>query len=670
MPQLNDCVLAALLAGGYGDQYNDGLLAWCKANGATSDDLNDALLEAAIVNGGTSPTLNDAWYEMLEAFGLPGTLNDKQFEFWCVNGGSFNLTLNAITLSTVIPLFGDFGVSFNRADTDATVKNHEGVIENVLSQEIRFLGARRVRNAIGAPSEDWTDAAWAKSNVNATADTLTATAANGNVAIASPYTENVGAHRLTVDLQRISGTGDIQIGGPVTGWTTVPVTTQNQRFSIVMNIVGAALPGIQIVTNGDSIRASKIQFEYVENQTDQNPAEYVSVGVLAAVPYHGSYVDGVKCFETFNGNTVDGNGVVTAGSGAGIPTDLLNGFQVEKQTISFVFRNREFDNAYWGKTGFTVTPNNTKSPVGIVDAETLTVSSVTYPKVQRGFAGLSTTLNYSYSVFAKAGTFDRFGLELRGSDVPADTPDVMFDLTNGTVLSTTAGRGLINPSIEEFGDGWYRLSVTVQPVVTSSQLIYGIGTGEGQQIGDTVHLWGAQIEQQNFATSFIPTVAANVTRSREQFAYVAPFQNPRSEGALVIDTYSRQDPTQYAQLRLFGTNDSRGSAFELRTAASGAWTFVRQSGGGFFNVISASFRGKNSTAFQLAQNGANIDWAAVQNGVVQGSGSVSGTLDHSNLDQLSLGTWPLGVSEETMSFRGLKAYDAPLPIASLIGLTS
>ncbi len=47
MSQLNDCKLAALIAGGYGDQLNDAMLAWAQANGATSNQLNEAMLEAA-----------------------------------------------------------------------------------------------------------------------------------------------------------------------------------------------------------------------------------------------------------------------------------------------------------------------------------------------------------------------------------------------------------------------------------------------------------------------------------------------------------------------------------------------------------------------------------------------------------------------------------------------
>ena len=46
--------------------------------------------------------------------------------------------------------------------------------------------------------------------------------------------------------------------------------------------------------------------EDVTSQSNQNPSEYVSTGVLSA-PYHGAGVDRAKYFTTNNGNTVSSN---------------------------------------------------------------------------------------------------------------------------------------------------------------------------------------------------------------------------------------------------------------------------------------------------------------------------------------------------------------------------
>ena len=54
---------------------------------------------------------------------------------------------------------------------------------------------------------------------------------------------------------------------------------------------------------------SDVQIEMVSGQSNQNPGDYVSIGV-EAFPYHGANVDGVKYFPYENGNTVTGNNVV------------------------------------------------------------------------------------------------------------------------------------------------------------------------------------------------------------------------------------------------------------------------------------------------------------------------------------------------------------------------
>ncbi len=48
-----------------------------------------------------------------------------------------------------------------------------------------------------------------------------------------------------------------------------------------------------------------MQLEDVTGQSVQTPSEYVSTNVLTAAPYHGSNVDGVKCFKTdISGNPI------------------------------------------------------------------------------------------------------------------------------------------------------------------------------------------------------------------------------------------------------------------------------------------------------------------------------------------------------------------------------
>jgi hypothetical protein len=128
-------------------------------------------------------------------------------------------------------------------------------------------------------------------------------------------------------MSRISGSGNIQLTLDNASFTTVTLTTADQVFSI--NQAGLTNPnfGIRIVTNGDSINATQIQLENVVGQSNQNPSEYVSVGVLSS-PFQGANVDGVQYYATQNGNSVSSN-VVTEATGALISSAIRGGFLPE-----------------------------------------------------------------------------------------------------------------------------------------------------------------------------------------------------------------------------------------------------------------------------------------------------------------------------------------------------
>ena len=126
-------------------------------------------------------------------------------------------------------------------------------------------------NLVTHPSQ-FDNAAWTATNVTVTADTevapdatttadtLTATAANGTVLLAAGVT----AQTFSVFLKRKTGTGNVQIsadGG--SNYTTVTLFTTKWVRVQVTAASAAQTCGIRIVTNGDAVYAWGAQFENV-----------------------------------------------------------------------------------------------------------------------------------------------------------------------------------------------------------------------------------------------------------------------------------------------------------------------------------------------------------------------------------------------------------------------
>ena len=296
------------------------------------------------------------------------------------------------TIGSLLP------TEFTRATT-ATVEDFEGLLRTALSGEVRFKGARRVKNLISFP-EDLSNAAWLKENTGAgtvpvqvsgnTYRFITGGIGSGDTSNISQITTTtvVGDVHTSRFLISASVAVDLVIWS---NWnqspTTISVTTTPQTFSKTDVATGVAEARIYFRLVGNvagnvtrDITITKIQLEEATGQSNQNPSEYVSSDV-ESTPFHGAMVDGVQYFKIANGNTVASN-VVTEITGAAFDaTDSFNdasgpfGYMAEGQRQNLVLRNRNWEHVSWVKTTVTANDDEVAGPDERVRAASLTASA-------------------------------------------------------------------------------------------------------------------------------------------------------------------------------------------------------------------------------------------------------------------------------------------------------
>ena len=204
-------------------------------------------------------------------------------------------------------------------------------------------------------------------------------------------------------------------------------------------------------------------------------------------------------------------------------------------------RSEEIDNAAWTKTATTVTANQIISPTGELNADKLIRTSTSANYISDASAKSSSAqLDITTSVFVKQGEGDFFAFRSQGSY--PNRGEAIYQFSTNTLTTSVAGSNytVVTSSVENYGNGWYRLSATfnTDAASTVTTLFSPRATTGNVDSTDTsttafAYVWGIQVEEGNSLSSYIKTTSAAVTREADVCSVTTP-----SGVTQIVETFS------------------------------------------------------------------------------------------------------------------------------------
>ncbi|MHC4647306.1 MAG: phage head spike fiber domain-containing protein [Planctomycetota bacterium] len=302
--------------------------------------------------------------------------------------------------------------------------------------------------------------------------------------------------------------------------------------------------------------------------------------------------------------------------------------QIEAAATNVLTYSKNFEAATsdWGNTRVTVSKDATTAPDGTSEADKLVEDSTT---ANSHFASQSHTPDgasqYVYSVYSKADGRDWVRIGATTAGYPG-SPAVYFNVSTG-VVGTAAS--VDDYGIEDAGGGWFRIwiVITSDAAASTGYSIY-LAEADNDVIFDGdgtsgVYLWGAQLEIGAYPSSPIETVAAAVTRAKDQLHWPSASVPQSLRGRITLDWIPQYNSTIGEHAYLFDFEDNGASPNvhgfyryindKIRIQNVGVATLVES------NALTFSRGQKMSVTIDPVAGSVTVQGATVGNGTVTGT---------------------------------------------------
>ena len=413
-------------------------------------------------------------------------------------------------LYSIKPTDGSGDFTFSRA-TAATRVNADGLIEK--ETQNLFTYSNTFDNAIWAGAATWTSGQADKDG-----GTSAWTFAKFAAASSDYYNDTTinGVQTFSIYAKKQTGVGlKPYFFGSSNGWATF-----NLEDGSVFNTNGSIIIDTNVETYNSqwwrisvTINASSGNwYLYVTDGTDTQTSDVITL-------QDAQLEQGLVARDYIETTTAAVYGGITDNVPRLDYTDSsCPALKLEPQRTNLLTHSEYFGD-WTNIEGNTITANATESPEGLQNAYSFIANTTeNYHRISSGY---SVTLGQSYtsSVFVKANGYDYFLFRIGG--INGFFRNAAFDLTDGT--TSYLDSEFDSSSIVDYGNGWYKVSATFTATLTGAmttnirfqptdQNDSGIAqfTGDGTSGG---YIYGAQVEEGSYATSYIPCYGTSQTRS-------------------------------------------------------------------------------------------------------------------------------------------------------------
>ena len=579
---------------------------------------------------------------------------------------------------SVKPTDGTGDLTFSRASSATRVQS-DGLIE-------------KVRENLILQSQDFTTT-WAATSATVTAnttanplngvvnaDTITLTGATTQKYVAQAFVLN-GTYTTSVYLKA----GTHQFVQLMLGTDPTPFA----NFDLVNGTASATGSTATIVAAGGGWYRCSMSFTSVLGTTVFiTAADSLATPRFQPTASTGTYIAFGYQLETGDIATdyiATTTAAVSVGPVSGLPRlDYLGStcprLLLEPQRTNLALYSEQLNNAEYTADNASFTANAAASPDGYTNADLLTENSsaATHgfyaPVVGRGTTGA----NLTTSIFAKSN--GRRYINISGGFDSSNYYNAVFDLQNG-VVSTTGNSGAgTSPvaSIVSYGNGWYRCIVTgsVTGLPNRLSFIYLSNSTTGNGVGGATYtgngtsgayFYGFQIEEASYATSYIPTLGASVTRVADAASKTGITSLiGQTAGVMFID-FNKTHAADAAGQILGIISDNAAplsNRIQLVLENNIVYLFAQNSAGllAFSSNITIA-NGKNKIAVSYGANG----YKFYVNGVQQFSNATTGTPPMQNFH---IGSLPTGAAYMSDGINQALLFTTQLTNAQLAELTT